>query len=127
MSQKVKVGIIGGGETGVSLMMNFMKYEFIEIVGLADIDENAEGIKVANDFGIMTTRDFNDIVALGKTVDILVDTVGKKEIRTAVRDKMLDSGNQHTIIMPELIVLLLEAMINDREEIKGGKHGFQTY
>ena len=127
MSQKVKVGIIGGGETGVSLMMNFMKYKFIEIVGLADIDENAEGIKVANDFGIMTTRDFNDIVALGKTVDILVDTVGKKEIRTAVRDKMLDSGNQHTIIMPELIVLLLEAMINDREEIKGGKHGFQTY
>ena len=127
MSQKVKVGIIGGGETGVSLKMNFMKYKFIEIVGLADIDENAEGIKVANDFGIMTTRDFNDIVALGKTVDILVDTVGKKEIRTAVRDKMLDSGNQHTIIMPELIVLLLEAMINDREEIKGGKHGFQTY
>ena len=127
MSQKVKVGIIGGGETGVSLMLNFMKYNFIEIVGVADIDENAEGIKIANDFEIMTTRDFNEIVALGKTVDILVDTVGKKEIRTAVRDKMLDSGNQHTIIMPELIVLLLEAMINDREEIKGGKHGFQTY
>lgn len=127
MSQKVKVGIIGGGETGVSLMMNFMKYKFIEIVGLADVDENAEGIKVANDFGIMTSRDFNDIVALGKTVDILVDTVGKKDVRTAIRDEMQKSGNQHTIIMPELIVLLLEAMINERDEIKGGKHGFQTY
>ena len=127
MSQKVRVGIIGGGETGVTLMMNFMKYKFIEIVGLADVDGNAEGIKVANDFGIMTCKDFKNIVDLGKTVDILVDTVGKKEIRTVVRDKLQESGNQHTIIMPELIVLLLEAMINNRDEIKGGKHGFQTY
>ncbi len=127
MSQKVRVGIIGGGETGVSLLMNFMKYKFIEIVGLADIDENAEGIKVATDFGIMTCQDFNEIVDLGKTVDILVDTVGKKVVRHAIRDKMMETGNQHTIVMPELVVLLLEAMINDRDEIKGGKHGFQTY
>ena len=104
MSQKVRVGIIGGGETGVSLLMNFMKYKFIEIVGLADIDENAEGIKVATDFGIMTCQDFNEIVDLGKTVDILVDTVGKKVVRHAIRDKMMETGNQHTIVMPELVV-----------------------
>ena len=127
MSQKIKVGIIGGGDTGVSLLKSFMKYKFIEIVGVADVDENAEGIKVANDSEIMTSRDFNDIIALGETVDILVDTVGKKEIRTAVRDEMQKAGNQHTVIMPELIVLLLDAMINERDEIEGGKHGFQTY
>ena len=127
MSQKIKVAIIGGGDTGVSLLTNLMKYKFVEIVGVADIDEKAEGIKVAQDAGIMTSGDFNDIVALGKTVDILVDTVGKKEIRSTIRDEMQKSGNHHTVIMPELIVLLLEAMINNRDEIKGGKHGFQTY
>ncbi len=127
MSYKVRMGIIGAGETGSTILKDLMKYKFIEIVMVADINENAPGIKIAKGAGIPVTKDFTDIIGLGKNVDVIVDAVGLKEVRIAARYHLKQTRNDHSVIIPEVITLLISALSNNLQEIPKGKHGYQVY
>ena len=124
---KIRIAIIGGGETGTSLLNNFMKYKFIEIIGVADFDENSPGMKIARESGIFTTNDFLDIAKLDDKVDVIVDAIGKEVIRNGIRTYLHATSNKTTIVMPELISLMIDAIMNNYEDIHPGKHGFQRY
>ncbi len=126
-SNKIRIAVIGGGETGTAILKQLMKYKFIEIAGVADVDPNTPGIKIARESGIYTTRDFLDLAKLDEGVDIIVDAIGKDVIRNGIRTYLQATGNDKTILMPELITLLLDAIINNRDSIERSKHGYQKY
>ena len=127
MSDKISIAIIGGGETGTSLMKSLLKYEFIEIVAIADLNKESSGFQFAKESGIKAVADLSDIIKMGNKVDIIADAVGKKEIRIALRYELKTARNDHTVIIPELIVLTMIAMSNNSREIPRSKHGFQVY
>ena len=43
----LSIAIVGGGQTGTSLIELLLKADFLNIVGAADLDDNATGIKLA--------------------------------------------------------------------------------
>ncbi|MDP3013225.1 MAG: hypothetical protein Q8M92_03220, partial [Candidatus Subteraquimicrobiales bacterium] len=65
-----RIGIIGGGRTGLPLMGEFMKYSYIEIKGVADLNPDTLGMKLAKENGIYTTTDGMDLVKLGEELDL---------------------------------------------------------
>jgi predicted homoserine dehydrogenase-like protein len=121
----IRVGIIGAGETGTPLLRQLLGADFIEVVGVADLDEHAPGMVLGREHGCRTTTDFTELADLGVTVDILIETSGVAEVLHALRVQLQESGNHHTIIMHELIAVLMMSLSQGR--LVQTKHGVVDY
>ena len=121
----IRVGIIGAGETGTPLVRQLLGADFVEVVGVADLDPGAPGMTLARAAGRPTTDDFMSLADLGEGVDILIDATGVAEVRDRLRRRLQDSGNRHTVIMHELIAVLMMSLSQGR--LVAAKHGVVHY
>jgi acetaldehyde dehydrogenase (acetylating) len=121
----IAVGMIGAGETGAPLLKLLLEAEFVNVVGVADLDSEQPGMVLARQHGVKTTANFMDLAEQGENIDILIDVTGAGSVRENLRRYLGDTHNTHTIIMHEQIVRLFLSIIN------GGlvemKHGTVEY
>lgn len=122
---KIRIGVIGAGETGTPLLRQLLDAPFVEVVGVADLSDTQPGIRLARERGVLTTRDFMDLARLGERADILIDVTGVHDVRDRLRQHFQESGNHHTLIMHELIAVLLMSL--SQGKLVGGKHGSLDY
>ncbi|MEJ2424490.1 MAG: oxidoreductase [Candidatus Thiodiazotropha sp.] len=108
--QTIRIILIGAGETGTPLLNQLLAAPFVDVVGVADLDDQMPGIQLAKKHGITTTNDFMSLVKLGEAVDIIIDVTGVAKVRADLRKYLQESGNHHTIIMHELIAVLLMSL-----------------
>ncbi|MEH6625392.1 MAG: hypothetical protein V7739_03030 [Motiliproteus sp.] len=104
---KFTVGIIGAGQAAMEMLQQLASADFVDIVGIADMNKDAPGIALAHRHNIPTTTDMKEILEKGEQLDILIDVTGVKRVRDSLRQHMQDSGNHHTVIMHERISALL--------------------
>ncbi|RZI40283.1 oxidoreductase [Herbaspirillum sp. HC18] len=123
--QKIRIGIIGAGETGTPLITQLLDAAFVEVVGVADLNDDMPGMRVARARGVRTTNDFMDIARQGNKVDILIDVTGVSAVREKLREHFQQSGNQHTIIMHEMIALLMMSL--SQNKLVATKHNQVDY
>jgi len=112
--QKIRIGLIGAGETGTPLLTQLLNADFVEVVGVADLNDEMPGIQLARARGIKTTNDFMDIASLGNNLDVLIDVTGVPAVREKLRTYFHDSGNHHTIIMHEMIAILMMSLSQNK-------------
>ncbi|MES2877723.1 MAG: oxidoreductase [Pseudomonadota bacterium] len=108
--EKIRIVLIGAGETGTPLLQQLLGVSFVEVLGVADLNDALPGIALAKAHGVRTTNDFMTLLGLGETVDIVIDVTGVAKVRDQLRTHMQTSGNHHTIIMHELIAVLLMSL-----------------
>lgn len=121
----IRIGIVGAGETGTPLLRQLLAADFVELVGVADLDQDAPGMALARAHGRSTTDDFEDIAALGEGVNILIDTTGVASVRDRLRARMQETGNRHTIIVHERIAVLMMSL--SQGHLVATKHGVVNY
>jgi predicted dinucleotide-utilizing enzyme len=121
----INVGVIGAGETGTPLLKMLLEADFVNVLGVADLDSNQPGMTLARDHGVKTTSNFMDLAELGESVDILIDVTGVRDVRDQLRRQLQANHNNHTIIMHERIVMLVLSLINGR--LVEMKHGAVEY
>ncbi|MBK3777310.1 oxidoreductase [Azospirillum sp. YIM DDC1] len=109
-----RIAVIGAGETGTPLLTQLLDASFVEILGVADLDAEAPGMRLARERGVATTTDFMDLARLGEAVDVLIDVTGVPKVREALRQHMQDSGNTHTLIVHEMVVQLMLSLLSGR-------------
>lgn len=107
---KIRIAMIGAGETGTPLLKQLLAASFVEVVGVADLNDGMPGMELARQNGVRTTDDFMTLARLGEAVDIIVDVTGVDMVRDQLRSYLQESGNHHTIIMHELIAVLLMSL-----------------
>lgn len=107
---KVRIGIIGGGRTGLPLIDEFMKYSYIGIKGVADLNPDTPGMKLAKENGIYTTTDAMDLVKLGEELDFLIEASGDKTLKKKIKDYYTKTGNKKTIIIHDLTARFLVSL-----------------
>lgn len=120
-----RIAVIGAGETGTPLLNQLLSMSFVKVVGVADLDLNQPGIKLAREKGVTVTDDYMTLAALGSEVDIIIDVTGAHEVRENLRQLMIKTDNHHTLIMHETIALLMMSLSAGR--LITGKHGDQDY
>jgi predicted homoserine dehydrogenase-like protein len=108
--ETIRIVLIGAGETGTPLLQQLLAAPFVKVVGVADLNADMPGIRLARQHGVQTTNDFMALVRLGDAVDIIIDVTGVAHVREQLRRHMQESGNHHTIIMHELIAVLLMSL-----------------
>jgi len=123
--KKIRIGLVGAGKTGAPLLKQLLEADFIEVVGVADVDFGAPGILLAHERGVFITRNFMDIAKMGKKVDLIIETTGIPEVRQQLRWFMKETGNNHTIIVPELVAVLMQSLAAGK--LIETYHGYQKY
>ncbi len=77
------VAIIGAGRGGTSLVEIFQNDPLVKIIGVAEINSNAPGVKLARRLKIPVTRDYRKLLRSGQ-VDLLIDVTGDSEVERAL-------------------------------------------
>lgn len=108
--EKIRIVLIGAGETGSPLLRQLLAASFVEILGVADLDDSMPGIALAREHGVPTTNDYMTLIGPSSQVDIIIDVTGVAKVRDQLRHYLHDSGNHHTVIMHELIAVLLMSL-----------------
>ncbi|BEV71431.1 MULTISPECIES: oxidoreductase [unclassified Paludibacterium] len=120
-----KIGIIGAGETGTPLLKQLLNAPFVEVVGVADLNTDTPGMKLAKERGVLVTHNGLDIAELGGGVDIIIDMTGSPKVREDLRRYMQFSGNHHTVIVHERVALLMLSLCTG--SLVEPVHGEQSY
>lgn len=120
-----RIAMIGAGETGTPLLKQLIGAPFVEVVGVADLNLNLPGVVLARDAGIRVTSDFMELAREGERIDIIIDVTGARAVRETLRQHMMDTGNEHTLIMHERIALLMMSL--SAGKLIAPKHGEQGY
>lgn len=107
------IAIVGLGQVGGKFFAEMLKLKErgVNIVCAAQ-NSDTPGKQMAVDAGIGLT-DLDGIVAMGAKVDIIFDMTGNPAVRRELRQKMVDSGNRHTVIAPESVARLLWCAVSD--------------
>src|SRR5690242_4244257 len=79
------VAIIGAGRGGTALTEIFAKDPLVRIVGIAEINPNAPGIKLAKRLHIPITRDYRELLEMER-VDLIIDVSGNPEVGRVLLD-----------------------------------------
>jgi len=106
-----RIAVIGAGETGTPLLQKLLDAPFVELLGVADLDAEAPGMRLARAKGVATTTDFMELARLGEAVDVLIDVTGVPKVREALRHHMQETDNHHTLIVHEVVVQLLLSLL----------------
>lgn len=107
---KIKIALVGAGETGTPLLKQLLAASFVELVGVADLNLDLPGVALAKEAGVPVTDNFIELAEQGEAVDIIIDLTGSRKVREDLRRFMQFSGNAHTVIMHERIALLLMSL-----------------
>jgi len=122
---KIRIGMIGAGDTGTPLLHQLIDATFIDVVAVADLSDDQPGMRLAKENGVATTNDFMDIARMGAEVDIIIDATGVAQVRDSLRQHFQDTGNRHTVVMHEMIMLMMMSL--SQGKLVTGKHGVRDY
>lgn len=117
MGDRVSVALIGAGRTGTPLLKELVKYPYVEMVGVADLDPAAEGVMFAKEKGIFTTSDPMDLAKKGEAIDILIEVSGDADLKKRIKDHFEQIGNKKTIIMHDLVARLFISVCTQQGEL----------
>src|SRR5437899_7515717 len=79
------VAIIGAGAGGSALLTILAPDPLVRIVGVAEINSKAPGLRLAKRYGIPVTRDFRELVS-SEEVELVIDVTGNPEVEEALFD-----------------------------------------
>jgi acetaldehyde dehydrogenase (acetylating) len=122
MSEKINIALIGAGRTGTPLLKEMLKYSYINVVGVADLNESADGMKLAANNGIFTTTTPVDLIKKGEEIDILVEVSGDLTLKKIIKDYMQSTNNKKTIIMHDLVARLFISMTTQQTALIPSLH-----
>ncbi len=111
---KINIAIIGLGKVGSILLQQMLKYKEkgITISAVAEISETPGKI-LAKEHKIKI-KTLNEIIDLGKKIDVIFELTGQYEVRQELRHKLMDNKNFHSVIAPETIAILICIMLTGK-------------
>ena len=79
------VAIIGAGRGGTALMEIFADDPLVQIVGVAEVNPDSPGLRLAKQLRIPVTRDYRQLLAM-EGVDLIIDVSGNAEVWEFLQD-----------------------------------------
>jgi len=111
MAEKVRIAVVGGGRAGAPIIEDFIKRPYVELVGVADVDPESPGAKIARDNGVRYTANALDFCDPGEYVDIIVEVCGDPKVKRALKEAFVEQNNRHTIILHDVVARLMMSII----------------
>ena len=128
MTETINVALLGLGRIGQQFADSLAKHiaegdKPIKIVAVAEQDPNSEAAKKFAGDNVPVYTDATEIADLGDKVDIIFDLTGVHSVRQALRDKLQEMDNHHTVIVPEVFARLLWSFLEEGVDLSGPQRG----
>ena len=121
-----RIAIVGLGRIGSAFLKQMLQKRSrgIQLVSAAETNDTP-GRQLAQQSGI-TVQSLDAIVAQGAQIDVIFELTGMPQVRRELRDKLVASKNNHTVIASESILRVIWALISDEAlpVIEGRKTGY---
>lgn len=106
----IYVGIVGAGKGGTSLLKTLMNVDEVEVIGIADLDSRAPGMKLAREMNIFTTQDCSQLLQ-NPQKKIIIEATGVE----AVKKRLHNLADSRTEILDSSSALLMMLVVESRE------------
>lgn len=120
-----KVAILGAGRGGTSLIEIFYNDPLVQIIGVADTDPKAPGIRLAKRLKIPVMRDYRRLLR-SKQVDLIIDVTGNP----AVGEQLAKAPGPSCAVIggasAKFMWQLIEERIRSKEEIERHLQEYQN-
>lgn len=129
MTNKIRVALLGLGETGQTFAEHLLEKiqehgAPVEIVAVADRHLDSPVALGFSQNGVPVFTEALDVVKLGDKVDIIFDLTHDGHLRQQLRLKLLDAKNKHTIIATEVFARLLWCFFGEKTQLRIGATGY---
>lgn len=106
-----KVMLIGAGKGGTALIKKLHNTQMMQIVAVVDKNRNAQGMKLAQSLGILTSTDWKPI--LTDQIDIVIEATGDQQLTK----ELMNLRHEHVVIIPGSIAIILSQLIEEKESL----------
>jgi two-component system sensor histidine kinase DegS len=124
------VAIIGAGAGGSALLKILAPDPLVRIVGVAEINPRAPGLRLAKRYDIPVTRDFHELLA-SEDLDLLIDVTGNWEVEDVLaefnRVGVAVIGGASAKIMWQLIEARIRANGETKRHLKKFQDLYRLY
>ena len=129
MKNNIRIAILGLGEVGQTFAEHFLEKiqehgAPVEIVAIGDRDTKSPFALGFSQNGVPVFKDPLDVVKLGDKVDIIFDMTHDPQLRQALRTKLLDAKNKHTVIATEVFARLLWCFFDEKTPLSARASGY---
>ncbi|RQD71825.1 MAG: chemotaxis protein [Tindallia sp. MSAO_Bac2] len=107
----MKIGIIGGGAGGCSILKALNKMEEVEITGISDIDPEAPGMQMAKENQLFYTTEISELFK--KESDIIIEATGVAQVKKIVEELNTDN----VVIMDSEAAKLMMLLVENEEQL----------
>lgn len=125
-----RVAIIGAGAGGSALMKILAPDPLVRIVGVAEINPRAPGLRLAKRYDIPVTRDFHELLAL-EDLDLIIDVTGNWEVEEVLaefdRVGVAVIGGASAKVMWQLIEARVRANAETKRHLKKFQDLYRLY
>ncbi|QAB15488.1 Gfo/Idh/MocA family oxidoreductase [Hydrogenovibrio thermophilus] len=123
--RKITILMIGLGRIGGKFYEQFseMNPEQVEIIAISEPNFENPLVDDAEKRGIPNYPQFEEAIErFGEGIDIIMDTSNRPELKQAIRQKLVDSGNQHSVVVPMVVDYLMWYLLPGAEAIPQSHH-----
>ncbi|WP_019895499.1 Gfo/Idh/MocA family oxidoreductase [Hydrogenovibrio halophilus] len=123
--RKITILMIGLGRIGGKFYEQFsnMNPEHVEIIGVSEPNMNNPLLKNVEQRGIPNFPDFEEALdKYGEGIDIIMDTSNRSELKQAIRRKLQDTDNRHSVMVPMVVDYLMWYLLPGSEAIPQSHH-----
>lgn len=108
----INLGIVGGGKGGTAILKATHGLPDVRIAGIADINEDAPGIKLAKEKGIRTFRDCLELLQTPQ-LDLVIEATGNPK----VQELLYTHKQEQTVIIDAYAARLMMTIVNAKEDM----------
>ena len=120
-NEVMSIAVIGGGKRCAAFleMLDTKRFPRLkaQIVAVADLNEDAVGMRLAREKGILTTRDYNDFFKI-KNLDLVIELTGNEELLV----NFLCDKPKNVLVLEATISRLFSDIIRFQEQYLLDKH-----
>ncbi len=116
-----KIAIIGLGRIGSTVLEQLLGHQN-QGIDIACVSEKHDtpGRRRAEVAGIPVLSP-EQVIGEGDAVDMIFDMTGIAEVRKDLREKLFESNNRHTVVVPENVAYLIWSLLSG-EQVPGKDH-----
>lgn len=108
----INLGIIGGGQGGMSMLRVFTGLPDVHVLGVADVNPQAPALQLAVQHGIWTTTNFKELLAR-PDLDIVIEVTGRPEVLEQIKT----CKREHTVVVESAVARLIFTLVSQREQM----------
>ncbi|OEH94569.1 sigma 54-interacting transcriptional regulator [Bacillus solimangrovi] len=103
--------IVGAGSGGTAILKMFKETSAMNIVAVVDVNLNAPGLKLAQQWGIQTGADWRDF--LTDDVNVIVEATGDNRVFKT----LLEHRNKKTVVIPGAVAYITAQLMEEKESL----------